>query len=85
MGTSKCLTTDVQPHSVPSFHKPGHTQEERRLLKINEEWDLSRCIALVGMCAKVSAFAAHELYFCSLNVAVMFYVCSAINKQAFSK
>lgn len=61
MGTSKCLTTDVQPHSVPSFHKPGHNQEKGRLLEINEEWDLSRCIAPVGMCAKFSAFAAHAL------------------------
>lgn len=58
MGTSKCLTTDVQCHSVPLFHKPGHTQEKGRLLEISDVWDLSRCIAPIGMCA---AFAAHEL------------------------
>lgn len=61
VGTSKYFTTVVQPHSVPSFPKPGRTQEKGRLLEINEEWDLSRCIAPVGMCAKFSAFAAHEL------------------------
>lgn len=61
MGTSKCLTAVVQPHSVHSFHKPGHTQGRGRLLEINGEWDFSRYIAPVSMCAKFSAFAEHEL------------------------
>lgn len=55
------LEADVQPHAVPSCHKPGHTQGKGRLLEINDEQDLSRCIAPVCICAKVNAFAAHEL------------------------
>lgn len=55
------LEADVQPRSIPSCHKPGHTWGKGSLLEINEEWNLSRCIALVCTCAKVNAFAAHEL------------------------
>lgn len=36
-GGNKQVFTDVQPNSVPSFHKPGHTQEKGRLLEIRME------------------------------------------------
>lgn len=39
----------------------GRMQGKGRLLEINKEGELNRCIALVCMCAKVNALAACEI------------------------